>query len=61
MKAVHKNQQQKQCGQQSHPNPWGEEACTVAGIGEVPRILIQTKALNLYCKKIKIKNNDKKI
>lgn len=61
MKAVHKNNQQKQCAQQSHPNPRGEEACAVTGVGEVPRILVQAKALNLYCKKIKIKNNDKKI
>lgn len=59
MQAVHENQQQKQCGQQSHPNPWGEEACTVTGVGEAQRILVQTKALNLYCKKIKIKNDKK--
>lgn len=46
VQAIHENQQHEQPGHQPHPKPWGEEACTVAGVGEICTVG-QTEALNL--------------
>lgn len=46
VEAVHEDQQENQCRQQPHPDPWREEACAVASVGEIFRVA-QAKALNL--------------
>lgn len=52
MQPIHEDQEQDQSGHEPHPNPRGEEGCTVTGIGETCSV-IQTEALNLYDKKKK--------
>lgn len=49
MEAIHKNQQDNQCSQQPHPDPRREEACAVASVGEISRV-VKAKALNLLCR-----------
>lgn len=47
---IDENEHQDQQGQQGHPNSWGEEASTVAGVGEICAGG-QSKALNLRDKR----------
>lgn len=58
VQAIDENEQQDQRGQQGHPNPWGEETSTVAGVGEICAVE-QPKALNLQhkIKSVKHKTN----
>lgn len=49
VQAVDEDQQDNQCCEQPHPNPGGEEARAVAGVGEISWV-VHAKALNLRCK-----------
>lgn len=53
MEAIYENQEDNQRSQQPHPDPWREEACAVASVGEISWI-VQAKALNLQCRTKKV-------